>query len=71
MCTFHLTNHPSKTKKKCWRSKDKPISNNLLWTPTYGHTSVDQPAKTYIHKLCADIGCSLEDLSGAVYDRNG
>ena len=37
-------------------------SDYLQWTPTHGHTSVDQLAKTYIHKLCADTGCHLEDL---------
>ena len=52
-----------------WRSKDKLISNILLWTPTCGHTSVGWPAMTYILHLCADIGGSLEDLPGAIYDR--
>ena len=27
---------------------DELISDVLLWTPTHGHTSVDQPGKTYI-----------------------
>ena len=36
----------------CWRSKDKLVSNIFLWTPTYGHTSIDQPAKTYLSSLC-------------------
>ena len=35
----------------CWWSKDELISNILLWTTTHGHTSVDQPAKTYIRQL--------------------
>ena len=26
----------------CWRSKDKLISNVILWTPTYGYVSVGQ-----------------------------
>ena len=34
----------------CWESKDEPISDVLLWTTTYGHTSVGLQAKTYIHK---------------------
>ena len=25
----------------------------------------------YIHELCADSGCSLEDLPGVMDDRNG
>ena len=48
----------------CWKRRNKLISNSLLSTPTHGHASVGQPGKTYIHQLCADIGCSLEDLSG-------
>ena len=30
----------------CWRSKDKLISDVLLWTPSYGCTRVEQPART-------------------------
>ena len=37
----------------CWRNKDELISDILLWTPTHGHTSDGQPAKTYIHQFCA------------------
>ena len=33
----------------CWRSKDKLISDLLLWTPTYGQTKAGRPARTYIH----------------------
>ena len=32
----------------CWISKHELINNVLLWTPTHGHTSVGQPARTYI-----------------------
>ena len=35
------------------------------------YISVGWPAKTYIHLLCADTGCSLEDLPGAVNNRDG
>ena len=43
-------------------SWDDLISDVLPWTPTHGHTSFDRPAKTCIHQLCADTGCSLEDI---------
>ena len=46
----------------CWGSKDKLINNVLLWTPSHGWASVGWPARTYLQQLCADIGCSLEDL---------
>ena len=54
-----------------WRSKDKLISNVLPRTPTHGRASVGWPARTYSHQLCADTGCSLEDLPGAMDDRDG
>ena len=30
-----------------------------------------RPIRTYIQQLCADIGCSLEGLPGAMDDRDG
>ena len=47
----------------CWRNKDELISNVLLWTPTDGHTSVGWPAKIYIHQLCVDTACCLDELA--------
>ena len=38
----------------------------FTWTINTGRL-----AKTYIQKLCADTGCSLEDLPGAMDDREG
>ena len=69
----HLTNYPNKTNKTCWAllEMDELISNVLLWTPTHGCISFGWPAKTYIHQLCWDTGCSLEDLPGATDDRDG
>ena len=57
--TSHLTNHPS---------KNKLISNVLLWIPAYEHTTVYRLPKTYI--VCADTRLSLEDLLGAMDDRD-
>ena len=53
----------------CWRSKDKLISDVLLWTPTYGQAKAGRPARTYIQQLCEDTGCSPEDLPEAMNDR--
>ena len=36
----------------CWRSKDEPVSDVLLWTPTYGQAKAGRPARTYIQQLC-------------------
>ena len=48
----------------CWRSRDELISDILLWTPSHGRVKAGQ-------QLCADIGHSLEDLLGAMDDRDG
>ena len=32
----------------CWRSRDKLISDVLLWTPIYGRPKAGRPARTYI-----------------------
>ena len=53
----------------CWRSRDKLISDVLLWTPTYVQAEAGWPARTYIQQLCEDTGCSPEDLPEAMDDR--
>ena len=55
----------------CWRSRDELISNMLLWTPSHGWAKAGWPARTYIQQLCANTGCSLEDLLGTMDDREG
>ena len=50
----------------CWKSKDKLISDVLLWTPTHRISSVGQLSVTYIHQFCVDTGWSLEDPSGVM-----
>ena len=59
--------------RHCWKSKDKVISDVLLWTPTHGHANVGQPAKTYLYQLCVDPGCSFKELlgGGAMDGRDG
>ena len=42
----------------------------ILWTPENGGSSVGQPVRSYLHKLCMDAGCSLEELLGAMDDRD-
>ena len=53
----------------CWRSKDELISDGLLWTPSHRRAKVGRPARTYLLQFCANTGCSLEDLPGAMDDR--
>ena len=53
----------------CWRSRDKLISDVLLWTPTYGQVKAGRPARTYIQQLCEDMGWSPEDLPEVMNNR--
>ena len=53
----------------CWRSRNELISDVLLWTPAYGRAKARRPARTYIHQLCEDTGCSPEGLPEAMNDR--
>ena len=55
----------------CWRSRDELIRDVLLWTPSQGRAKAGRPARTYIHQLCADMGCNPEDLSEVMDDREG
>ena len=54
----------------CWISKDELISDLLRWTPSHGRANEGRPARNYIQQLLADRGCSLEDLQGAMDDRD-
>ena len=53
----------------CWRSRDELIRDVLLWTPSHGRRKAGQPARTYIQKLSADMGCSTEDLPEAINNK--
>ena len=53
------------------KSRDKIISDVLLWTPSHGQAKAGQPARAYILQLCANTGCSLEDLLEVMDDREG
>ena len=55
----------------CWTSKNELISDLLQRTPSHWRAKVERVARTYIQKLCADTGYNLEDLSGAMDDRDG
>ena len=51
-----------------WRSRDELVSD-VLWTPAHGRTKEGRPVRTYIQQLCADAGCSPENLPKAKDDR--
>ena len=50
-------------------TRDKLISDVLLWTPSYGRAKAGRPARTYIQPLCDDMGSSPGDLLEAMSDR--
>ena len=72
-CTSHLANHSSKTNKTYRALLEKQGRSHVTFTYRLQHIDApvlaDQP-KSYIHQLCADTGCSLEDLSGVMDDRD-
>ena len=53
----------------CWRSKDELISDVLPWIASHGRANAERSPRAYIQQLCADTGCSLEDLPEAMDDR--
>ena len=53
----------------CWRSREELISDVLLWTPSHGRAKAGRPARTYIQQLCEDMGCSFENQTEAMKDR--
>ena len=55
----------------CWKSRDKLINDIVLWTPSHRRAKAGWPARTYIQQLCANTGCSLEDLPEAMDNREG
>ena len=70
--THHKTIQVRRTRHAghCWRSKDELISDIILWTPPHGRAKAGRPARTYVQQLCSETGCSLEDLPGAMDDRD-
>ena len=52
-------------------SKDELISDIHPWTSSHGRAKIGRPARTYLQQLCADTGCNLEDMEGAMNDKEG
>ena len=55
----------------CWRSKSELISNVLLKIPLHWRANVGRRARIYLQQLGAETVGSLEDLPGAMDDRDG
>ena len=63
---IRLTRHAG----HCRRSKDELLGHVFQWTPSHGRASVKRLTRTYLQKLCTDTGCSLEDLTEAIDDKD-
>ena len=46
-----------------------PMGVHRSTSPTYGRAKARRPARTYVQQLCEDTGCSPEDLSEAMNDK--
>ena len=54
----------------CWRIRDELTSDILLWTPSHEWAKGRRPARTYIQQLFADTVSSIEDIPGAMDNRD-
>ena len=61
---FRWTSHAG----HCWRSRDELISDVFQWIHSHGREKARRPVRNYIQQLCADTGCSPEDLPEAMDD---
>ena len=61
----------TKHEEHSWRSKDELKSDVFPLTSSQWWAKVGRPARTYIQQLCVDTRCSLEDITGAMDDRDG
>ena len=72
-CT--VTSHPSRKLSKLdepdMRDTAGEVKTNSWAIYSCGRAKVGRPARIYIQQLCADTGCTLEDLPGAIDDRDG
>ena len=54
----------------CGRSEDELICDIFLGIPTHECTCVGWAVKNYIHQLCLDTRCCLEDLPRVMTQRD-
>ena len=55
----------------CWRSKNELISDIILWISLLRREKKGRPARICIRQISTDTEYSLEDLPGAMDDRDG
>ena len=70
--------HPSRKLSKLdepdiWETAGE-VRKNMIYScepPSHGRAKAERPARTYMQQLCADTGCSLEDLPGVMDGERG
>ena len=67
--TKAIKNRRTRHAGHCRKSREELINDVLLWT--LSHAKAGRPDRAYIQQLCADTGCSPEDLPEAMDDREG
>ena len=69
--TYH-ERYPNYTNHTCGTQLEKRGRSDILqWTSSHERAKAGRPARTNIVKLCANRGCSLKDLQGAIDDKDG
>ena len=71
--TYHSFRKPSKSDEQGMRDTAGEVRTNslaLLRTPSHGRARVGGPARTYLQQLYTDTVCCMEDLPGAMDDRD-
>ena len=63
--------YPSNTNKKWKAQLEKHRKSHKQSSSMDPHASTCWPTSKNLHQLCMDTGCSLEDLLGAIEDRDG
>ncbi|XP_071958788.1 uncharacterized protein [Antedon mediterranea] len=54
-----------------FRNKSELISELMLWMPSHGTRRPGRPPKSFIDQLVADSGHTIEELPGAMMNRDG
>ena len=75
MATYLLSLKPSKSDEQgmqntAWEVRTNSQVTILLWTLSHWCASVGWQTRTYLHKLCTNTVCSLEDLQGVMDERD-
>ena len=71
--TYHPSGKLSKLDKPDMQDTAGKVRTNsyAIYSFSHGRAKVGRPSRIYLQQLCTDAGYSLEDLLGAMDDRDG